>query len=52
MAYVYISSCSDMAKKFKLRLLRLSAKLVLAIFHVCYKLVDGDDDDDDETDRQ
>ena len=37
-----------MALKFKLRLLRLSAKLVLTIFHVCVnKLVDDDDDDDD-----
>ena len=36
-----------MALKFKLRLLRLSAKLVLTIFHVCVnKLVDDDDDDD------
>ena len=34
-----------MALKFKLRLLRLSAKLVLTIFHVCVnKLVDDDDD--------
>ena len=48
MVYVYISSCSDMALKLKLRLLRLSAKLVLTIFHVCVnKLVDDDDDDDD-----
>ena len=38
-----------MALKFKLRLLRLSAKLVLTIFHVCVnKLVDDDDDDDDD----
>ena len=35
-----------MALKFKLRLLRLSAKLVLTIFHVCVnKLVDDDDDE-------
>ena len=39
-----------MALKFKLRLLRLSAKLVLTIFHVCVnKLVDDDDDDDDRS---
>ena len=38
-----------MALKFKLRLLRLFAKLVLTIFHVCVnKLVDDDDDDDDD----
>ena len=38
-----------MALKLKLRLLRLSAKLVLTIFHVCVnKLVDDDDDDDDD----
>ena len=39
-----------MALKFKLRLLRLSAKLVLTIFHVCVnKLVDDDDDDEGQT---